>query len=388
MRGVTLRVEGIAQGLAVNRQRLILPRVDFVPALQGAVQMSGGDADQDIAEDVLTGHHVTAPLATAPEALAGLRPEALGPVGDGAVAAHAAEDGPGGNTQHGGQTMSPSLRATGIGDLGKEGREGLHLRGGEHDFGISYPVRWGEDSAAQPPPGIGPQGLEEDAFGRLRRGGVAVARAAEPARAPDIHPVGGPIHRPPKTLRVNKGFQEQHAMTEGGLPIAPQTPLAERQNPRPQVENMPVGQDEKAAVVDRQLQAAIALANVPTDPAIACGALQGGGRKAQQGHPSLAPGSGIPQGFADLRQCTQVVILLHQLLVTGLFQGTNRPDNNLAKVQTAPPQRSTIPTLRLLHRRRYRIATGLSRRSYKYLRLIALGGLNKFTLARWSGVWN
>src|SRR5208282_1289205 len=51
------------------------------------------------------------------------------------------------------------------------------------------------------------------------------------------------------------------------------------------------------------------------------------------------------------------------------------------------PQRSTTPTLRLLHRGRYSIATGLSRRSYKYLRLIVLGGLNKFTLTtRLSGL--
>jgi hypothetical protein len=52
--------------------------------------------------------------------------------------------------------MSPSLGAAGIGDLGKEGREGLHLCGGEHDFGISYTVRRVEAGAAQQPPGIGP----------------------------------------------------------------------------------------------------------------------------------------------------------------------------------------------------------------------------------------
>ena len=73
-------------------------------------------------------------------------------------------------------------------------------------------------------------------------------------------------------------------------------------------------------------------------------------------------------------------MLLHQLLVTGRFQGTNRPDHDLAKVQAAPPQRRTTPTLRPLHRERYRIATGLFRRSYNCLRLIALGGLNKFSL--------
>ena len=156
MRGVTLLVEGMAQGLAVNRQGLILPGVDFVPALQGAVQMGGGDADQDIAEDVLTGHQVTASLATAPETLAGFLPKALRPVGDRSVAAHTAEDGPGSNAQHGGQAMSPSLGASGIGNLGKESRKGLHLRGGEHDFGISDTVRRVEDGAAQQPTGIGP----------------------------------------------------------------------------------------------------------------------------------------------------------------------------------------------------------------------------------------
>jgi hypothetical protein len=156
MRGVTLLVEGMAQGLAVNRQGLILPGVDFVPALQGAVQMGGFDANQDIAEDVLTGHQVTASLATAPETLAGFLPKALRPVGDRSVAAHTTENGPRGNAQHRGQAMSPSLGAAGIGDLGEEGGKGLHLRGGEHDFGISDTVRWVEDGAAQQPTGIGP----------------------------------------------------------------------------------------------------------------------------------------------------------------------------------------------------------------------------------------
>ena len=79
MGGVTLRVEGIAQGLAVDRQCLVLLRVDFVPALQGAVQVRGVNADQHVADDRLAGHDVAAPLATAAEALAGLRPQTLRP---------------------------------------------------------------------------------------------------------------------------------------------------------------------------------------------------------------------------------------------------------------------------------------------------------------------
>ena len=52
---------------------------------------------------------------------------------------------------------------------------------------------------------------------------------------------------------------------------------------------MPVGQDEKAAVIDDQLEAVILMAEVPTDPAIPCSALQGRGGKAQKGYPLTAP---------------------------------------------------------------------------------------------------
>ena len=46
---------------------------------------------------------------------------------------------------------------------------------------------------------------------------------------------------------------------------------------------MPVGQDEKAAVIDDQLEAVILMAEVPADPAISGRALQSGGGKAQKG---------------------------------------------------------------------------------------------------------
>src|SRR4030042_4349423 len=102
---------------------------------------------------------------------------------------------------------------------------------------------------------------------------------------------------------------------------------------------MPVGQDEKAAVIDDQLQAVILMAQVPTDPAIPCSALQGRGGKAQKGYPLIAPGGNVPEGFANLRQRTQVMMLLHQFLVTLLFEWTNGADKNLPQVQGSYPQR-------------------------------------------------
>ena len=198
--------------------------------------------------------------------------------------------------------------------------------------------------------GIGPQGLDEDHLGGLRQGGVTPASAAESLRVPHVYPVRRPINRPAKTLRVHKGLQQHHPVTEGGFPIAPQTPLAERQNPRPQIENMPGGQNEKTAVVDDQLQAAIAMAKVPTDPTITHRALERRGGKAQQGYPFLPPGGNIPERLADLRQCPQVMMLLHQLPVTRLIAGTNGPDYDLTHVQELISPPSTPPNFQVLPR--------------------------------------
>src|SRR2546430_8120135 len=84
-------------------------------------------------------------------------------------------------------------------------------------------------------------------------------------------------------LRIDKGFQQHHAVPESFFPIPGQTPLTERENARPQVEEVPVRKNQEAAVVDYQLQAAVVLAQGPTNPAIAHGALQSRARKTQQG---------------------------------------------------------------------------------------------------------
>ena len=101
---------------------------------------------------------------------------------------------------------------------------------------------------------------------------------------------------------------------------------------------MPVGQDEKAAVIDDQLEAVILMAEVPPDPTIPCSALQSRGGKAQKGYPLIAPEGNVPEGFADLRQGPQVMMLLHQFLITLLFEWTNGPDKNLSQIQNGYPQ--------------------------------------------------
>src|SRR4030066_1271739 len=96
--------------------------------------------------------------------------------------------------------------------------------------------------------------------------------------------------------------------------------------------------DQEPAVIGHQVQAIILMAEVPSDPAIACGTLPGCGGKAQKSDPPIVPGSNVPKGFADLGQETQVMMLLHQFLVIWLFERTNRADNDFLQVQdTQPP---------------------------------------------------
>ena len=91
---------------------------------------------------------------------------------------------------------------------------------------------------------------------------------------------------------------------------------------------MPIGQDQKTAVIGQQVQAVILMAKIPADPPIPGRALPGRSGKAQQGHPLLSKGGDIPQGFANLGQSTQVMMLLHQLLKTLLFKCNDGPDKD------------------------------------------------------------
>src|SRR5208283_4861455 len=74
-------------------------------------------------------------------------------------------------------------------------------------------------------------------------------------------------------------------------------------------------------------------------------ALEGGGGKTQQGHPFVTPGRDIPQGLADLRQSSQVVVLPHQFLVARLVAGPSGPHDDLTQVQgTIPGEAHLKPT--------------------------------------------
>ena len=84
-----------------------------------------------------------------------------------------------------------------------------------------------------------------------------------------IDPVGRFVNGSGKPLRVHKGFEQHNRMAENCLPIGQQSLLAQRQDAGGQIRKMPVGQDQKTAVICNQFQPIVLMAKVPSDPAIA-----------------------------------------------------------------------------------------------------------------------
>src|SRR5437764_7208145 len=92
-------------------------------------------------------------------------------------------------------------------------------------------IGWGKNRAAQQPTGIGPQQFEKDHLGGCGCGRVSHTSPAKSSGVPDIDPIRGPIHRPAMTLRVDKGFQQHHAVPERFFPIRSEEHTSELQSP-------------------------------------------------------------------------------------------------------------------------------------------------------------
>ena len=205
-------VDGVAHGLAVDGDGVVGVAAGGVEALQGAVELVGADAHQDVADDELAGHLVAAVPVPAPEPLAGARGQVLGPLGHGPVAARAAQRGAGGDGEHRGQRVAPALAAAGVVDIGEAVGQRTHGVGGDHGFRASVAVGGVERGAGQARARVGNEGSDEDQLGRGRDGAVAAAHAAEAARAPDAGPVRGAVHRAAEARRVDEGLQQQQRM--------------------------------------------------------------------------------------------------------------------------------------------------------------------------------
>lgn len=124
---ITLFIDGVAHGFAVNGQAFVLLAIVLVPALQSAVEVIGIDADKNVADDIEARDVVALVTIPTPEAASGLLAEIVGPFPNGFVAAHSAKNGGGGDGKDRWQAMTPSLRTARIGNIFKKVRQGLHV---------------------------------------------------------------------------------------------------------------------------------------------------------------------------------------------------------------------------------------------------------------------
>ena len=95
-------IPGVAHGFTIDGQHGVLFSESLMVVLQSAVKMRGVHPNQDIANDRFARHYVAGVDSSAAKSFSGFSPEALGPVGDGLVTAHAAQGGGTSDSQHGG----------------------------------------------------------------------------------------------------------------------------------------------------------------------------------------------------------------------------------------------------------------------------------------------
>ena len=217
------------------------------------------------------------------------------------------------------QGVASALCAAGIVDVFEKIGQRSHLIGGQFHSRRSCSVTCVQEGAREQGAGIALQWLHKDPFGRLGRVAVTATNALITLGVAHILPVGRAVDRADKARRIDKGFQQQQGITKALHPVGLNPALAQGQYPRGQILMMAVGQNQKARIVGDQVEPVVLMTIIPANPAIADATLQGRGGKAQQGQPLALPGGDIPQGIADLGQCAQVMMGLHQLLVTGFF---------------------------------------------------------------------
>ena len=331
---VAVRIEGVAHGFTVDSQRGVVLAISLIPALKRAVQMSWVDPNHDITNDRFARHQVVPVDPTAAQSLSGFGTEALRPVRYRLVTAHATQDGPGGDRQHGGQGVAASLGAAWIGNVGEEVRQRSHLLGAQHNLGYSLTIGKSKQGLREHGAGIALQRFDEDFFGRVNRVAVALAGAGIAAGKSQIQPVGRTIDGAVETW-VDEGLQKQQPMAKALLPIASQPAVAQGENLRAQIRTMPIGQNHKPAIVSDQFEPVIIIlmVKIPTDPPIPHCAFPRGCRKTQQRHPLLVIGGHVPQSVTDLGQISQVMMRRHQLAMKRLFAAFNGTDLHFVELQ-------------------------------------------------------
>ena len=102
---------------------------------------------------------------------------------------------------------------------------------------------------------------------------------------------------------------------------------------------MPVGQDQKAAVVGDQREPPILRAKIPANPAIPHAAFQRRARETELRHPLVTLRGDVPERLTNLRECAQIVVARHLGLIARVFVSLDRAYVKLGERVVGPIRR-------------------------------------------------
>ena len=173
-------------------------------------------------------------------------------------------------------------------------------------------------AAAQHGAGVGAQ------FPQVKLLGLAVlvveiaAGAAVALGQTDSLEATSPVTRAAIARLIDETLDHQHGMMPSRLPVVAETAQGQAEHAGGQIGiTLAFGQDQEAAVVDDQAEAAGALARTPTDPLLAALEMEGGGTEAEQRDPLTVEFGDVAEGLAGQASVGQIM-LLFQGAVEGL----------------------------------------------------------------------
>lgn len=127
----------ISHGLAVHAEALVLLGIGFVPGPKGAIELCGINAHQAVADDGSSGSDKLSLGIAAAKTLEASLAEAIDPLLDRLVTAHAGKNSTRRQGEDGGQFMSTPRRSARVWDALEEVGQGAHLIGKNHHLGYS-----------------------------------------------------------------------------------------------------------------------------------------------------------------------------------------------------------------------------------------------------------
>ena len=133
----------------------------------------------------------------------------------------------------------------------------------------------------------------------------------------DFDPVGGAVAGAGEPLPFDEGFQKDGAVAVAGEPVGGDAPGKEGEKAGGEVAGLHPRWDQKAVVVDDQVQAGTARRVGPTDEVIPRGNEPGAGSEAQSPNDFAAAASEVAELSAGHRAGSQVMMGLQELVVDG-----------------------------------------------------------------------